>query len=213
MTDAALTRLEDAGVVAVLRGLEPDVVGPVAAALVDGGIGAVEVTADSPGFPAVLGDVAAAVDEDALLGAGTVRDPETVDAAVDAGAAFVVSPVLEEAVVAACNRRDVLVAPGVLTPTEAARALGAGADLLKVFPAATLGPDHLAAMRAPLGNPPMLPTGGVDSGNAGAFIDAGAVAVGVGSALLDEEAIDAGRFERVTERARELTAAVDAARE
>lgn len=207
-----LDRLVDRGVVAVLRGAEPDVLLETVAALQDGGVDVVELTADSDDVLGMLEEVSASFD-DVLLGAGTVLDAETARATLLAGAEFVVSPSLHEDVVALANRYGVPVAPGAMTPTEAITAYEAGADLVKVFPASTLGPDHLAAMKGPLGQVPMMSTGGVDADNVAAYVEAGADVVGAGSGLVPADAVETGDYERVTETAREFVAAFEAARE
>lgn len=208
-----LQRIVDSGVIAVLRGADAETVVDTATALRDGGVTAIEVTTDTPGAIEMISDVADELDgSDTIVGAGTVLDGATARAALLAGAEFVVSPSLHEDVIETCNRYGAVVAPGVMTPTEAVRASELGADVVKVFPASTLGPGHLSSMKGPLEQIPMIPTGGVDADNAGDYIEAGAVAVGAGSALVDDEAVAAGEFETVTETAREFSDAVESAR-
>nr|WP_313693955.1 bifunctional 4-hydroxy-2-oxoglutarate aldolase/2-dehydro-3-deoxy-phosphogluconate aldolase [Halobaculum sp. XH14] len=209
---STLETLRESGVVAVLRGAESETVVDTARALVEGGVTALEVTADTDGSAEMIRTLSAELDDDVLVGAGTVLDAATAQSAIAAGAEFVVSPSFHEDVVATCNRYGVLVAPGVMTPTEAVEAYEAGADVVKVFPATTLGPDHVAAMKGPLGQIPMLPTGGVSPDNAGAYVEAGAVAVGAGSALVDREAVEAGEFGAITERARTFRGVIEDAR-
>ena len=212
--DGTLGRIVDGGVVAVVRGVEREAILDVGEALRAGGITAVEVTADTPEAEAMIRDLAArfADDESVVVGAGTVLDTETARSVVAAGAEFVVSPTLDEAVVAFCNRHGVVSAPGVFTPTEALTAVEAGADVVKVFPAKTGGPGHVSAIRGPLSQIPIVPTGGVGPDNAADYVEAGAVAVGVGSALVSEEAIQAGDFDAIERTARELVETVQAAR-
>jgi 2-dehydro-3-deoxyphosphogluconate aldolase/(4S)-4-hydroxy-2-oxoglutarate aldolase len=147
-----------------------------------------------------------------LLGAGTVTDAATARAVIDAGASFVVGPVFRPDVVAACHERDVPAIPGCFTPTEILAAHECGADIVKVFPATVLGPQFIKDVRAPLPQVRLMPTGGVTLDNAGDWIRAGAVAVGLGSALLDAAAIDGGRFDVITANARRVVASVAAAR-
>lgn len=208
----ALERIESTGLVAVVRGADPDTVGRVVDALVTGGCRAVELTADTEGAMELLRELSGSLGEDVSLGVGTVLDAETARAALLAGAEFVVTPSFDPGVVEVANRYGVPVAPGVFTPTEAVRAYEAGADLLKLFPAATGGPGHLAGLKGPLGHVPLVPTGGVDLENVGAFVEAGATAVGVGSALVDREAVANGEFEVLTERARAFLESIEAAR-
>lgn len=212
MRHAAIGRLVDGGVVAVLRGVDPDDAVPVARAVVEGGVRAVEVTVDSPDALETIEAVADDLGEVALVGAGTVLDAETARAAMLAGAEFVVSPSLHRDVIEVCNRYGEPVIPGIATPTEAVEAYEAGADAVKLFPASALGPEYLAALRGPLSQIPVVPTGGIDAENAGAFVEAGAVAVGAGSSIVDAEAVARGEYDEVTERARALVEAVEAAR-
>ena len=206
-------RIVESGVIAVLRGVDEDDVVPVARAIHDGGVDALEVTAD--GTRAI--EKIAAIDRelegtDAVVGAGTVLDATTARAAIDAGAQFVVSPHTSCEVIETCNRQRVLAAPGVMTPTEAVTAMEAGADVLKLFPAGTVGPNHISAIRGPLGDVDVIPTGGVDADNASEYLEAGAVAVGAGSALVDYDAIDDGDMDRVREAAAAFVEAVNETR-
>jgi len=204
MSDTGCGRITEAGVVAVLRGLDRDTITPVASAIVAGGVDAVEVTMDSDDGIAMLEALRADLSGDVAVGVGTVLDEATATAAIDAGAEFVVAPTFDPDTVATCDERGVPVAPGVATPTEAHEAMQAGADLVKLFPAAPLGPDYLASIRGPLGDLPVMPTGGIGPDNAGDFFDAGACAVGVGSALVDDDAIKRGDYDAITETAEEL---------
>jgi len=210
-TDAFAT-MRDSGVVAVLRGAEPGTVVDTAEALVAGGVTALEVTADTAGATDMIATLSEELGDDALVGAGTVLDSETARAAIAAGAEFVVSPSFDEGVVETCNRYGVLCAPGVMTPTEAVEAYEAGADVVKVFPAKTVGPDHVAALKGPLGHLEIMPTGGVSPDNAGDYIEAGAVCVGAGSALVDRDLVEAGDFDAITERAEAFREVIEAAR-
>ena len=212
MRHEAIGRLIDGGVVAILRGVDEDEVVPVARAAVEGGVRAVEVTADTPGAMGMIETVAEDLGDVALVGAGTVLDAETARAALLAGAEFVVSPSLHRDVIGVCNRYGAPVIPGVATPTEAVEAYEAGADLVKLFPASALGPDYLAALGGPLSQISVVPTGGIDADNAGAFVEAGAVAVGAGSSIVDADAVARGDYDVVIERARALVDAVEAAR-
>jgi 2-dehydro-3-deoxyphosphogluconate aldolase/(4S)-4-hydroxy-2-oxoglutarate aldolase len=210
--DETLSRIADSGVVAVLRGVEADQLIGIADALREGGVTAVEITADTPGVAEKIGDVAGAFGDEVVVGTGTVLDGETARTTLLAGAEFVVSPSLHEDVIETCNRYGAVSAPGIMTPTEAIRGYEAGADFVKVFPATTVGPDHLAAMRGPLGQIPMMPTGGVAPDNAADYVDAGAFAVGAGGALVDYDAAARGEYETITDTAREFTRIVEEAR-
>ncbi|ATW87678.1 2-dehydro-3-deoxyphosphogluconate aldolase/(4S)-4-hydroxy-2-oxoglutarate aldolase [Halohasta litchfieldiae] len=206
-------QLVDSGVVAVLRGADPDTLIDITDALLKGGVTGIELTADTPGIGDMLSDLTGSFGDEIVVGTGTVLDSETARTVMLAGAEFVVSPSLHENVITTCNRYGTLVAPGVMTPTEAIRGYEAGADLVKVFPASSLGPGHLSAIKGPYSQIPLMPTGGVDLDNAADYIEAGAECVGVGGALVDYEAAERGEFETITERAREFTSVVAAARE
>ena len=207
-----LSRLADTGVVAVLRGVEADQLIEITEALREGGVTAVEITADTPDVAGKLGEVTGSFGDEVVVGTGTVLDSETARTTLMAGAEFVVSPSLHEDVIETCNRYGAVTAPGVMTPTEAIRGYEAGADFVKVFPAKTVGPAHLGAMKGPLGQVPMMPTGGVGPDNAGDYVEAGAFAVGAGGALADCDAAERGDYESITETARELVQVVDEAR-
>ena len=201
-------KIVDGGVIGIMRGVESSKAVDVAAALRGGGVTAIEVTADTPGAMGMIEEIADAMGDDVLVGAGTVLDSETARAALLAGAQFVVTPSLNEDVIETCNRYGAPVAPGVATPTEAVRAFEAGADLAKVFPASSLGPDHVASVGGPLGQIPLVPTGGVSLDNVAELVEAGAVAVGVGSSLVDADAVAAEDYDALAERASAFVDAV-----
>ena len=209
---AVVAELESFGVVAVIRMKDPAKLRAVADALMAGGVRALEVTMTVPNAVALIGELAAALPDAFLVGAGTVIDADTARAVIDAGARFVVGPVFRPEVIAACHERDVPAMPGCFSPTEILAAHDCGADIVKLFPATMLGPQFIKDVRAPLPQVKLMPTGGVTLDNAGDWIRAGAVAVGVGSALVDTKAIDAGRFEIITANATRLVESVAAAR-
>ena len=205
-------RIEQLGIVAVIRLRDPGKLRAVVDAIVAGGVRALEVTMTVPGAVDLIRGLAPTLPEGFLLGAGTVIDAATAHAVIDAGAQFVISPVFRRAVIDACHERGVPVAPGCFTPTEILEAHDAGADIVKVFPATTLGPQYIRDVRAPLPQVKLMPTGGVTPDNAGDWIRAGAVAVAAGSSLLDAKAIESGRFEVITANARRFVDNVSAAR-
>ncbi len=204
--------IEECGVVAIIRIQDAARVPAVARALADGGVRALEVTMTVPGAVEVIQSLSAALSDDILLGAGTVLDSATAEKVIAAGARFVVAPTFSPDTIRACHERDVPVMPGCLTPTEMLRAWEIGADIIKVFPATALGPGYLKDIRAPLPQLKLMPTGGVTPDNAGEWIRAGAIAVGIGSALTDANAIAAGDYARVEAAARRVIANVQAAR-
>lgn len=172
--------------------------------LLEGGIDVLEITMTVPGAVETIREVGKR--KEALVGAGTVLDPATAEACVEAGARFVVSPALNVDTVKACNAAGIVVAPGALTPTEVVHAFQAGGDVIKVFPCDALGgASYLKSLKAPLPHIPLMPTGGVTLDTVGAFLSAGAVAVGVGSSLVDPTLA----HDQLVERARAFRALVE----
>jgi len=207
-----LARIEQSGIVAIVR---LDAAAPlldVAAALAEGGIDALEFTVTTPGSLRAVEDGVPRFGGRVVLGAGTVLDAETARLAIQVGAQFVVMPTLNLDVITCCRRYGIPVIPGAMTPTEILAAWQAGADIVKVFPAATLGPDFIRQILAPLPQVKLMPTGGISAENAASYLQAGAVAVGVGGRLVDRTAVAERRLGVLTARARELVQAVRAAR-
>lgn len=206
--EADLQRVLDGGIVAIIRASSGEQLVGVAEALYAGGIDVIEVTFTVPRVLEILADVREALGEKILLGAGTVLDPESARAAMLAGAEFIVCPNVDVDVIRMCRRYGKLVMPGALTPTEVVTAWEAGADIVKVFPADVGGPGYLKALAGPLPQVRLLPTGGVDLNTIGSFLDAGACAVGLGSALVEKEAVARGDMDRVKSLAEQYVAAV-----
>jgi 2-dehydro-3-deoxyphosphogluconate aldolase/(4S)-4-hydroxy-2-oxoglutarate aldolase len=204
--------IEQTGIVAIVRMKEPEKLRAVVDAIAEGCVRVLEVTMTVPGAVELIRQLAPTLPSDFLLGAGTVLDADTVARVVDAGARFVVSPIFRRSVIAACHERDVPAMPGCFTPTEILEAWDFGADVVKVFPATALGPTYLKDVRAPLPQVKLMPTGGVTLDNAGDWLRAGAVAVGVGTALLDAKAIAAGDYGVLRANAERIVASVRAAR-
>jgi 2-dehydro-3-deoxyphosphogluconate aldolase / (4S)-4-hydroxy-2-oxoglutarate aldolase len=205
-------RIEELGIVAVIRLRDPAKLRAVVDAIMAGGVRALEVTMTVPGAVDLIRGLAPTLPDGFLLGAGTVLDAETARAVADAGAQFVISPVFRPEVIAACHERGIPAAPGCFTPTEILDAHQAGADIVKVFPATALGPQYIKDVRAPLPQLKLMPTGGVTPDNAGDWIRAGAVAVGVGTALLDGNAIASGNYAALRANAERIVANVRSAR-
>ena len=198
--------------VAVIRMREAGKLRAVVEALGEGGVRALEVTMTVPGAIDLIGQLAPTLPKGVILGAGTILDAETARLAILAGAQFIVGPVFRPEVIAMCHRYDIAAMPGCFTPTEILSAWEAGADVVKVFPATALGPGFLKDVRGPLPQVKLMPTGGVSLDNAGDWIAAGAVAVGVGTALLDAAAIAAGDYALITANAKRIAGSVAAAR-
>ncbi len=193
----------------VLRARSHDEAMSVALAVEKGGVPMLEVTMTVPGALDVIRQVVDQCGSRVLVGAGTVLDPETARLCILAGAKFVVSPSLKISTIEMCHRYSVPVFPGALTPTEVVTAWEAGADAVKVFPCSALGgASYLKALKAPLPQIELIPTGGVSLSTAEQFLSAGAFALGVGGDLIDAAAIAAGKLEQITETARKYTAIV-----
>jgi len=210
--DNDLKRVQDCGLVAVVRAPEPTSLVEVIRALIDGGITVAEVTFTVPGAIDVIREAKRLFGDRALIGAGTVLDTETARAALLAGADFVVAPTVNLDVIRLCRRYDKLVFPGALTPTEILAAWEAGADVVKVFPAEVVGPVFFRAMRGPLPQIRLMPTGGVDLNTAGDYLRAGAFCLGVGSQLVDPKAIARRDYDYIRGLAWQYTEAVRLAR-
>lgn len=200
-----LKQLLEHKIVAILRGIEVRHADNAGRALIDGGIRLMEVTMNTEGAPAMIARWRTRFDGEAAIGAGTVLDLDMARKAVRAGAQFLISPNLDEAVVAFGREQGISVWPGVMTPTEIVRAWKAGAEAVKLFPMASLGVGYLSEIRAPLNQIPILATGGVDLHNIADYFKAGASAVGMGSKLLNMQWVREGRFDQITEQARQFT--------
>jgi 2-dehydro-3-deoxyphosphogluconate aldolase/(4S)-4-hydroxy-2-oxoglutarate aldolase len=197
------TRLLSSGVVGIIRANDSSRLVDVAKALLAGGVDCLEVTFTVPKAHRVLEQVADALGDQVLLGAGTVLDPETCRTAILSGAEFIVSPNTNLDVIAMCKRYTKLSLPGAMTPTEVVAAWQAGADFVKVFPCDVLGPAHIKALRGPLPQVRMIPTGGVTLETAADFIKAGASGLGIGSSLVEPKAIAAGDWGRIESLAKQ----------
>ncbi len=208
-----IKQIEEIGIVPVVRAASSDEAMRAIDAIKEGGISVLEITMTVPGAVKVIEEVVKRYCSDALVGAGTVLDPETARACILAGAQFVVSPALNLETIAMCRRYGVPIMPGALTPTEVITAWTAGADFVKVFPAGSMGgASYIKNLKAPLPQVKIVPTGGVSLKTAADFIKAGASALGVGADLVDVKAIRAGDAHVVTERARQFVEIVKAAR-
>ena len=198
-----LQRVLDSGIVAVIRADSGETLADVAEALLAGGVEVMEVTFTVPDAVEVIKEVKRRIGDRILLGAGTVLDSETARTAILAGAEFIVSPSTDVKVIEMCKRYDKIVTPGVFTPTEVVTAWQAGADIVKVFPADIGGPSHLKALKGPLPQVKIMPTGGVDLTTAEDFLKAGACALGVGGALVEKDAVERRDMDRITSLAKQ----------
>ncbi|MCM3744042.1 bifunctional 4-hydroxy-2-oxoglutarate aldolase/2-dehydro-3-deoxy-phosphogluconate aldolase [Sporosarcina luteola] len=207
-----LLRLKESGLVAVIRRPTQSQIHSIAEALVFGGVGALEITVDTPGAFAMIKSLKETFKDRALVGAGTVLDAESAKAAIDAGSDFIFSPSFDVNTIQITNRYGKISIPGVMTPTEIVQAYSAGADILKVFPGDALGANYLKDLQGPLGHIPMMPTGGVSLDNVEKFIKNGAVAVGVGGTLVDGKAIAEERYDELTKIAEQFIKKIQQAR-
>ena len=207
-----MQRIEECGIVAIIRANSSNELFDTAAAIKNGGVDVIEITMTTPDALQVIGDVSDRFGDSVLIGVGSVLDSETARAAMLAGAEFVVSPVTKTDIIEICNRYGKVVIPGAFTPTEILSAWETGADYVKVFPSSGVGPSYIKDIKAPLPQIPLIPTGGVTAENAAEFMKAGAAALGVGSALVSQDIMDAGDFATLTERAKSLVASVKSIR-
>ena len=202
------------GFVPIIRTDKPESAVQVAGAIRDGGAPLLEITMTVPGALNIIKEIVDAFGNTVMVGAGTILDCETARMAILAGADFIVAPALDDATIRLCRRYAKIVMPGALTPTEILRAWELGADFVKVFPADAMGgPSYIKAVKAPLPQVDLVPTGGVDTDTAAEFIRAGASAVGVGSALVEKKILAAGDWIRLTQKTEEFLQIVTAARQ
>lgn len=208
-----LARIRDVGILPVIRAESADEAAKVIEAIRAGGVSVLEITMTVPGAVGLIAELARRVGDDAVVGAGTVLDAETARACILAGARFVVSPSLNLDTIECCRRYSVAVMPGALTPTEVVAAWQAGADIVKVFPAnAVGGASYIKALKAPLPQIELCPTGGVSLETAADFIKAGSSALGVGADLVDLKALRAGQAQAITDKAKRYVEIVKNAR-
>jgi len=208
-----LEHVAEIGVVAILRGVDPRILLPLGHALADAGIGAIEVTLNSEGALQGIALLQAAIGKQLPIGAGTVMTAKDAHAAIKAGATFILSPHLAEEALLVCRQANIPAVIGVMTPSEAVRAYNLGCEMVKIFPAATLGPNYFKELQGPLPQIATMAVGGVNKENAIEFIKAGAKAVGAGSQLVDFAAAGRGDWEAVTRKAKEIVMAVHFAKQ
>jgi len=202
--DEALELILATKVIAVIRMSDTAKLFQVMEAIKRGGIKALEITMTTPRALDVIGEMSEKKPAGVLIGAGTVLDAETAAAAIQAGADFIVSPIVNFDVIQVCRSKDIFVAPGALTPTEILAAWGRGADIVKVFPATSVGPKYFKDLKGPFPQIRLMPTGGVSIENALDFIKNGACAVAIGTALLDKKLIEKNDWEALTKNAAAL---------
>ena len=207
-----ISLLTDPGIIAVVRAQQAAQVLPLSEALIAGGVRVIEITMTTPNALAAIREAREKLGERALIGVGTVLDADTARAAIAAGAEFVVTPICRTELVAIAHAAGCPVMLGAYTPTEAQLAYEAGADFIKIFPADTLGPGYIKALRAPLPHLRIVPTGGVDVQNVADFLKAGCAALGVGSSLVSTKILQEADWPELTRRANAFVAAARKAR-
>jgi 2-dehydro-3-deoxyphosphogluconate aldolase / (4S)-4-hydroxy-2-oxoglutarate aldolase len=207
-----ISLLTNPGIIAIVRAQESAQVVPLFEALIAGGLRAIEITMTTPNALAAIREARDKVGERALIGVGTVLDADTCNAAITAGAEFVVTPICRTELVAVAHAAGCPIMLGAYTPTEAQVAHEAGADFIKIFPADTLGPGYIKALRAPLPHLRIVPTGGVDVQNVADFLKAGCAALGVGSSLVSAKILQEADWPALTARATAFVNAVSQAR-
>lgn len=206
-----LKKITDVGIVAVVRAENSEKAEKIAKACIDGGIPAIEITFTVPGAEKVIESLKEKFSKDELIvGAGTVLDSETARIAILSGAEYIVSPSFDNETAKLCNRYQIPYMPGCMTITEIVKAMEAGADVIKIFPGSVFGPDVIKAIKGPLPQAVLMPTGGVDLENVGEWIKNGCVAVGAGGKLTG--GAKTGNYEQITETAKEFIKRIKEAR-
>jgi 2-dehydro-3-deoxyphosphogluconate aldolase/(4S)-4-hydroxy-2-oxoglutarate aldolase len=205
-----VSKIISSGLVAVIRAENSDQAARIAEAAASGGVAALEITFTVPGAAGVIEHLAKKRSAEILLGAGTVLDPETARIAILAGGQFVVSPALNPETARLCNRYQVPYMPGASTLREVIEAMECGADIVKVFPGEILGPAFVKAVKGPLPQAQLMPTGGVSLENVAQWIHAGSVAIGVGGHLT--AGAKTGDFASITHIARQFVEKIREAR-
>lgn len=208
-----VNRIIEVGAVAVIRMEDPDKLLNVAKAIYDGGVTNVEITMTVPNALKIIESVAEKADKGMLIGVGSVLNAEIAQQAIDAGAKYVVSPVLKKEIIETAHKNNLPAFPGAFTPTEIQQAYEWEADIVKVFPADVVGMKYFKSIKAPLPHLKLMPTGGVSLTNAGDWLANGACAVGIGSALLDKEAIKNENYNKLKENAQLLISSINKYRE
>jgi len=208
-----LQRLLASGIIAVIRRVPEEAVEEVAQSLINGGVSALEITVDSPSAFSIISKLSQKFKDTAIVGAGTVLDGESARKAIESGAEFLLSPILRKDVIVTASRYGKISVPGVMTPTEIITAIEWGADLVKIFPASTIGVQFIKDIKNVFPHIGLIPTGGVNLENVSLFIKAGASAVGVGGNLVDGNAIKTSNFAKIEQTARAYIDAVAKARQ
>ena len=213
MIDTAIQKIQEVGIIPVVRAANVDEARRAVDAICAGGIPIIEITMTVPGAPEMIRQLVRDFGTSVLTGAGTVTTTQQAEICMDAGAQFLVSPGLSVPVVQTATKRSILALPGALTPTEVMAAIDAGARIIKIFPCSSAGgPKHIKALRAPFPDRRFVPTGGVNLATASEYLAAGAFALGVGADLVDLQALRRNEASKIVETAKALVAIVAQAR-
>ena len=199
-----INSIEKNKIIAIIRAEDTENILKVAEALLKGGINTIEVSFNTPNALDCIEAILIEFKKEVIIGAGTVLDGINAVNAINSGAQFIVSPIFKNEIISTCSRYGVVSVPGVLTPNEAVNAYNSGADFIKIFPAGSLGPSYIKAIRAPLPQLRVIAVGGVDLKNAKDFLDNGAVALAIGSSLVSSNAINSGDYETIKKNAEDL---------
>ena len=208
----ALQKLKESGLVAVIRKPKQAEIREIAEALIQGGVEALEITIETLGALGMIRELKREYGDQVLVGAGTVLRAEQAEQAIEAGSDFIFSPNTDEQTIKVTVAQNIISIPGVMTPSEMVRAMEAGADIVKIFPATVFGPGYIKELQGPLAHIPMMPTGGVNVTNVQEFIRSGAVAVGAGGSLLQKELLEKKDYQALTQLARRFIEGIHQAR-
>ncbi|HWR62445.1 MAG TPA: bifunctional 4-hydroxy-2-oxoglutarate aldolase/2-dehydro-3-deoxy-phosphogluconate aldolase [Clostridia bacterium] len=205
--------IRSTGIVAIMRGIEEHKALRAAEALLKGGVKAIEVTFNTPGADRIIMSIHERFKEAVIVGAGTVTNPASAVRAIDCGAEFILAPNTDPEVIATVKRYGKIMVPGAFTATEVLKCYDYGADIVKIFPVSSVGPQYIGDLRGPYDYIELMAVGGVNADNVGKFIKSGAAAVGAGGSLLDRKQLDNDNYRAVEELARRFTEEIRAARQ
>ncbi len=204
--DQVLACIKETGIIGIVRGTKEKEIVNIAQALYAGGIRAMEVTCNTPGHLEMIRQLVGTMGDKMAIGAGTVLSPSAAQMVLDAGASFVLAPDLNPAVVQLVHQYQKLAIPGVTSPTEVMGAYRLGVDVVKIFPAGPLGAAYVKNLRGPFHNLAIIAVGGINLANIGGFVEAGAVAFGIGGELIDKQVLSTGNYAAITEKAQQFMA-------
>lgn len=212
MMKHVLSKIEETGIVSIIRGIDETKISDTVKALFEGGIRVLEITFDTPGAAGMIERIQKEYSGRIVIGVGTVLDQETARIAILSGADFILSPSLNTKVIEVCNRYNKLAVPGVLTPSEIVNAMEAGAHIVKLFPARAFGPAYIKDIKGPLKHVEIMAVGGITLENAREFIRHGAMSLGIGSELVNARLVAEGNYSEITKKVEQFIDSVASAR-